>query len=222
MADPHYTGPSRVCTRCKEAKPATLEHFAPHKMGKYGLEPRCRPCKKIDLAELRARPDQKARQKAWRDANKDKVRETNRAYREAGYKSTEAVAKWRQDNLEDARRKEAARMRNRRANDPAFALLCRMRSRLGGMAKGRAGRRTVELLGYSVDELRRHLERQFLRGMSWENMGEWEIDHIIPVAAFNIKTVDDPDFRACWALTNLRPLWKDQNRAKNAKVLTLL
>lgn len=53
-------------------------------------------------------------------------------------------------------------------------------------------------------------------------MGEWEIDHIIPVAAFDIETVDSHDFKRCWALANLQPLWKHENRAKNAKVMTLL
>lgn len=222
MADLHNTGVFRVCTRCKEQKHATLEHFEPHKLGKYGLGPRCRPCRKIEAAERRARPDQKARQKAWRDANKDKVRETNRAYRAAGYKSTDAVAKWRRENLTEARKKQADAMRHRRATDPAFALLCRVRGRMRHMVNGKAGRSTIDLLGYTPDQLRAHLERQFKRGMGWHNMSEWEVDHIIPVAAFNIETVDCPDFKRCWALTNLQPLWKHENRAKNAKVLTLL
>lgn len=222
MADASNTSLFKVCLRCNEQKPATTEHFSPHKMGKLGLTPRCRFCERLRAAEMRSRPDQKARQKAWRDKNKDKVRETNRAYRLAGYSSTKAAAKWRSENLEAARAKDAAAMRRRRASDPSFALLCRMRGRMRHMAKGKAGRRTVELLGYTIDDLRRHLERQFLKGMSWENMADWEIDHIVPVAAFNISSVEDPDFKPCWALANLRPLWKAENRAKNAKVLTLL
>lgn len=222
MAASQFTDVLRVCTRCGEAKPATNEHFEPHKMGKHGLAPRCRPCRKIETAELRARPDQKARQKAWRDANKAKVREANRAYRAAGYKSTEAVAKWRRENLEQARGREAAAMRRRLAEDPAFALLCRMRGQLRRLACGKGGRRTEEVLGYTAHDLRRHLERQFAPGMGWHNMSEWAIDHIIPVAAFDIASVDCPEFKACWALTNLRPLWAADNQAKGAKVLTLL
>lgn len=222
MADDQHTGLLRLCTRCRQEKPATRENFAPHKLGKYGLSPRCRPCRKLDDAELRGRADQKARQKAWRDANKEKVREANRAYRDAGYKSTEAVAKWRRDNLDHARRQDARRIRERRSTDPAFALLERMRGQVRRMASGKGSRSTMDLLGFSVEELRVHLQRQFKRGMGWHNMKDWEIDHIIPVAAFNIETVDCPDFRACWALTNLQPLWKHENRAKSAKVLTLL
>lgn len=222
MTDGDHTPVVRICTRCGEEKPANLENFAPHKMGKFGLNSRCRPCKKIEGAELRSRPDQQKRQKAWRDANKGRVREANLAYRASGYKSTAAVAKWRQENLIEVRKKQAEKMRKRRAEEPEFALKCRLRGRIRHMARGRAGRSTVELLGYTAKQLRDHLERQFVRGMGWHNMGEWEIDHIIPIAAFNIATVDDPDFKVCWALTNLRPLWAHENRAKNDKVLTLL
>lgn len=76
MADADHSAPMKTCTACRKEKPATADHFGPHKMGRGGFNPKCRPCKKADDTERRARPDQKARQKAWRDANKDKVRET--------------------------------------------------------------------------------------------------------------------------------------------------
>jgi len=62
------------------------------------------------------------------------------------------------------------------------------------------------------------LEQQFLPGMSWDNYGEWHIDHIIPVAVFNYSSVDHIDFSRCWALSNLRPLWAADNLHKNAKL----
>ena len=58
--------------------------------------------------------------------------------------------------------------------------------------------------------------------MGWHNMGEWHIDHIVPVSSFTITSADDADFKACWALTNLRPMWADENRSKGDKRLTLL
>jgi hypothetical protein len=64
----------------------------------------------------------------------------------------------------------------------------------------------------------RHLEKQFLPGMSWENMGEWHIDHKIPIAAFNFEKPEDIDFKRCWALKNLQPLWKSENCIKGAKI----
>ena len=53
-------------------------------------------------------------------------------------------------------------------------------------------------------------------------MGEWHIDHIVPLASFVIAGPDDPELRRAWALTNLRPLWAKDNMRKGAKVETLL
>jgi hypothetical protein len=83
-----------------------------------------------------------------------------------------------------------------------------------GLRRGRC----FGLVGYTVQELKTHLESRFLPGMTWDNYGEWHIDHVIPQAKFKYRTVDDPDFVACWALTNLQPLWRDDNLRKGSKV----
>lgn len=91
---------------------------------------------------------------------------------------------------------------------------------LKGSTKG--GRSWQAILGYTTEDLRKHLERQFTKGMSWENYGEWHVDHIVPVASFTFESADDADFAACWALTNLRPMWARENIRKRDKRLTLL
>ena len=45
---------------------------------------------------------------------------------------------------------------------------------------------TFSLVDYTKYELKEHLESQFTDGMSWENMGEWHIDHIKPCASFDL------------------------------------
>lgn len=87
---------------------------------------------------------------------------------------------------------------------------------------GKGGKSWQQLVGYKTPDLARHLERQFLPGMTWDNYGEWHVDHIVPVASFNFSSPDDPDFRACWALTNLRPLWSGDNIRKSDNRLHLL
>jgi 5-methylcytosine-specific restriction endonuclease McrA len=87
---------------------------------------------------------------------------------------------------------------------------------------GKAHRHAFDLLGYSKAELISHLERQFLKGMGWENMGEWHIDHIVPLSSFTITGPDDPELRRAWALPNLRPLWAKDNIRKGAKIEVLL
>lgn len=77
-------------------------------------------------------------------------------------------------------------------------------------------------VGYSIAELRIHLERQFTKGMNWEvfNQGKIHIDHILPQASFDLSNPDE--WKSCWALPNLRPMWAKQNAAKRAKIETLL
>lgn len=72
-------------------------------------------------------------------------------------------------------------------------------------------------MGYRLDDLVTHLERQFSPGMTWLNIGQWHIDHILPKSSFTYSSAGDPEFLACWALTNLRPLWKEANLTKHAK-----
>jgi hypothetical protein len=87
--------------------------------------------------------------------------------------------------------------------------------------KEKKGGRTWEaLVDYTLDDLMRHLEKQFQQGMSWDNYGKtgWHIDHLIPVSAFNFKTYDDIDFKRAWALSNLQPMWAKENMSKGAKI----
>jgi hypothetical protein len=67
--------------------------------------------------------------------------------------------------------------------------------------------KTIELLGYSAIQLKEHLESLFTEGMSWDNYGEWHIDHIKMVSDFDKET--HPSIVN--SLDNLRPLWASDN-----------
>lgn len=84
------------------------------------------------------------------------------------------------------------------------------------------GRSWQSLVPYSIEQLYRHIERQFIGGMTWQNMGKWHIDHIVPLKSFSFTNPADPEFQAAWALTNLRPLWASDNIEKNGKRLYLI
>jgi len=73
----------------------------------------------------------------------------------------------------------------------------------------------LELLGCSRDELKNLLEKKFTKNMTFENYGEWEIDHIRPLASFNLKSVDE--IKICFNHNNIQPLWKSENRSKKDK-----
>ena len=75
--------------------------------------------------------------------------------------------------------------------------------------------RTFEILGISYEEFKVYMERQFEKGMSWDNHGEWHIDHIIPLATAQCES----DVIKLNHYTNLQPLWAKDNLSKGSKIL---
>lgn len=91
---------------------------------------------------------------------------------------------------------------------------------LKSIKKRKNGHHWEEFVSYTTSELMVHLERQFKLGMSWDNMGTngWHIDHIIPKSVFNYTDPNHIDFKRCWALDNLQPLWAKDNLKKRDKL----
>jgi len=77
----------------------------------------------------------------------------------------------------------------------------------------------IKYVDYSVEELKIHLENKFREGMSWDNYGEWHIDHIKPKSLFNITGINSDEFKECWSLNNLQPLWASDNCAKGNRFI---
>jgi 5-methylcytosine-specific restriction endonuclease McrA len=76
-----------------------------------------------------------------------------------------------------------------------------------------------QILGYSINTLKLHLESQFDDKMTWDNYGSyWVVDHIIPLISFEYTDENDEEFKKCWALTNLQPLTDAENNKKSDKL----
>ena len=126
-------------------------------------------------------------------------------------------AKIRNSSPEGRRKKTEYRMKRYRS-EPVYRLkdirkrqLLQFIKRVGGTKT----KRTEELLGYTAEELKAHLELLFKEGMTWENQGEWHIDHKIPQSYF--KSVDQ--LKECFALSNLKPEWGSWNMSKGNKFI---
>lgn len=93
--------------------------------------------------------------------------------------------------------------------------------RLRDRKSSKGGNPIFSTVGYSLEELVKHLESKFLPGMNWDNYGNkpecWEIDHIRPDSSFDYDSYEHPQFKECWALSNLQPMWSTDNRHKSAK-----
>ena len=83
----------------------------------------------------------------------------------------------------------------------------------------KGGRHWEEVVGYTLPELMAHLEAQFQRGMTWDNYGKfgWHIDHIRPISSFDFNSPEDMEFKECWSLWNLQPMWAKANHSKGPR-----
>lgn len=123
----------------------------------------------------------------------------------------EYMQKYRKENKEEINRKK------RKENLSQMQILSHtISSAVYRVLKGiKSDRHWEDLVGYSIQELKEHLERQFNENMTWNNIGEyWEIDHIIPLNLFHYETEQDKQFQICWSLANLRPLEKIANKSR--------
>jgi hypothetical protein len=168
--------------------------------------------------------------RAWVAANPEKVSERGRRWRQKNPEYVYAKSKrWHAANPDKVRATKARIYAEIKAENGARAIRQRIathikvtvRNFLGNGSKG--GKTWTRLVGYDLDTFMRHIERQFAPGMTWQNWGPvWHLNHIQPVASFNVTSVDCPEFRACWALSNLRPYPAKANISKGAKRLLLV
>lgn len=161
--------------------------------------------------------------KKYAEKNKEKLSEYYKEWAKANKIDLKIKqAKWREENKEHVNKYKRDYERNRRREDPKYRLGVRTRTALytclkeANVAKYRS---TFVLLGYTLEELMVHLEKQFTDGMTWDNYGEWHVDHKIPMTSFNFETTEDREFKLCWCLDNLQPLWGPENLSKGTKLL---
>ena len=111
--------------------------------------------------------------------------------------------------------------RKRKIENPIVRLHCNMTRciyeslKAKGIVKRR--RKWIEIVGYDLSQLKKYLESKFKEGMTWENYGKWHVDHILPRSKFNITSMDCKEIRECWELSNLQPLWEEENLRKGIK-----
>ena len=158
--------------------------------------------------------------KKWADENRAKVRNCGKKWADANRdKIKEQYIRWKTSDPERLKN-SYKKAREKRRSTPRgllnIAIGKGMRNSLSNGAK--RGCHWEALVGYRVEQLKIHIEKQFKIGMSWSNYGCWHIDHKIPVSVFNFETPEDIDFKRCWALKNLQPLWAKENLQKSSKI----
>jgi len=215
---------AKRCPACIQVKPA--DDFYRHRYARGGLTARCKACH--DSLSCRGT--------VARQADRRRVSlEHGRAYRtvaEVMAAQCEAKGTRKADmlrrSLERAAKREASAI-TRQLREKVKNQIKKQR-RMGGMAwrirdslnHDRWSPTILARFGFTVADLKQHMERQFTKGMDWSafRRGEIHIDHIVPVRCFDLN--QEADIQACWALTNLRPLWAADNLAKGGDRVLLV
>ena len=196
----------KTCSACKQIKP--LSDFSRDKRLKDGLKYNCKVCVRAYSREHYQK-------------NRERCLENHRTWKANNpEKAKEIIKKWESEN-KDKVRGYIRKWHKKRYATPGGKVAVTMSVRVNeSLREGtKAHQSWIKLVGYTVDQLKQHLEKLFKPGMTWENYGTvWHIDHKIPVAAFNFERPDDIDFRLCWSLKNLQPLEASKNHSKCAKV----
>ena len=190
----------KTCVECFQRFPPNRTHFPSQGSGGQ-LKPRCRTC-------------HQARTREWQLAYQAEYR----LYKKTGVKPPKRARARSRERTWDERSYRRAYQKARRAKDPLFRMQSNMRRKIRRMIKGDKNGALEKILGYTREQLKRHIEMQFAKGMAWNNYGAfWQLDHITPASAFSVQEIGDAEFKRCWALSNLRPLSARENHAKNNK-----
>ena len=197
----------KICKKCNIKK--SLDEFHNLNSSKDGKQSKCKVC----VSKI---------QKNYRINNQDKIHEykknynqsengklVNKNYRKKYYLENKEIEnkrsnEWNKLNREKMRDYNNKYSKEYRKNNPELhAWRNLINNYLRRVGKSKEGH-TIDLLGYSILELKEHISSLFTDGMSWENYGEWHIDHIKPVISFPKNTPP----KIVNELKNLRPLWK--------------
>ena len=206
---------TKICSRCEIEKAS--QEFYPDKSKKSGLSSRCRKCVFEATTEWKQKNPDKCKDhlKAHYIAHSTQVQTYHKKrYQEKKESILASNADWRKRNKQRHSYLSQRNKKKRMAEDPSVKIAeyqrVRIRRALMGIDKSQS---TRQLLGCSAEFLRGHLQAQFQPGMTWENYGEWHVDHIRPCASFNLANPGHQQI--CFHYTNLQPLWAIDNLKKS-------
>ena len=159
----------------------------------------------------------------WNAKNKNRRKKKTQEWAKKNRNRLNLMARIRYKNNDAVKTYYNEYRRKKVRTDPNYKIRAVLRSRLSvamRAAKTSKSANTLSLLGCSIDEFKKHIESQFLPGMSWENHSYdgWHLDHLIPCAAFDLT--DTEQQKKCFHYSNIRPLWADENFRKQGKIIS--
>ena len=217
----------KECICCHVEKPFTDYHKDKYTLS--GLKNTCKSCvmsRRDKSAESKQKKEYYEQNKAtilartsrWHKENRKRKNQTSLEY----YREHKValLAKGKIYKLSNKAKLSAAR-RKRETERFKTDLVFRLNSKFGlairkALKTKKCGRSWKKVLGYTAKDLKEHLEKRFLPGMTWDNYGTlWHIDHKRPKSWFKYSSILDKEFFDCWSLSNLQPLFAIDNMRKH-------
>jgi len=166
----------------------------------------------------------KARSTEYNKTNNKKIKDYKKIYSKNYYKKNKEKKQAYQKENKERIRENGKRWRmahpekvKQKNNTLSHRMSVLVRKSL---IQGKNGWGWETLVGFSAIDLKEHLEKQFVDGMTWDafERGEIHIDHRVPISVFNFTKPEHADFKKAWALDNLQPMWAKDNLEKGAKL----
>ena len=210
---------TKKCPKCK--KPKSISEFGKNSSTKDGLQCYCKKHRKEYSKSPQIKQKSKEYQKERYKKNKDKILRKQKYYQDNNkVKIAKRKKEYYLKKKDQINKQNKEYQRNRRKIDPNFKILQNLRRRVNKVLKGNnKSKRTLELLGCTIEQLKQHLQSQFTEEMSWNNYGrgynnkkEWHLDHRIPCASFDLSKPKKQ--QECFNYKNLQPLWAIDNLKK--------
>jgi len=168
--------------------------------------------RKVSIKKYESKPETKKRKsenhKKWAEKNKEHL--------------SKYIKEYRENNVDKIRQIKRDYERNRKSRDPIYKLISNFRTAIYQVLKEsnvEKNKHYFDILQYTPEQLISHLENKFTDKMSWDNYGDWHVDHKLPITHFNIQEMGDEEFMRCWSLDNLQPMWGFDNIFKSNKIL---
>ena len=213
-----------VCCHCGISRNINMFHKAgKDKNGTQKYHSTCNLCRKLSAHVYYANNKDLIikRTNLWKKYNTDRVCAiSRRQYKKNPAIRIAATRKWQRKNMDMVRatqRKSNAKTRK--------TIIGKINHSISGgiyksIRRNKKGYNWELLVGYTAKQLKNHLESMFTNEMTWDKFmnGEIHIDHIIPRSFFKFDSFDDVEFKYCWSLNNLQPLWAKENLVKSNKI----
>ena len=201
----------RVCYICKEEK--DLELFSLRNSNSQVRMSRCKVCSNLRRRETRKH--KMLHDEEFRKQRLEVRKQQGERFRKSKPKETKVIS---QEEIERRKKLRKEKRKERLQTDSMYKLKIRLRKSIRESFRRRGkrkdGHRTHSILGAEIHVVYEHFESLFVDGMSWENIGKWHIDHIIPLST---AITEEDVIRLCH-YTNLQPLWAEDNLKKSNKL----